>query len=189
MSVSYSAYRYYASRRVFGSLSASPFDDISPLTGRVPGQYGHGSVSGGLALDESGFLASAHRRVVDDFIQAVLDEWACDMGDVDRNIVGVALRQEVETRLAPELMALHALLLGADSDALGRLPGWLDLVQNPMASDAEFLTEMGRWLDPVGSSLVEENAVLSPGESETAQAFTDFLWEMAPLASGPSLEP
>ena len=52
-------------------------------------------------MDESGFLASAHRRVVDDFIQAVLDEWACDMGDVERNIVGVALRQEVETPACP----------------------------------------------------------------------------------------
>ena len=140
-------------------------------------------------MDESGFLASAHRRVVDDFIQAVLDEWACDMGDVERNIVGVALRQEVETRLAPELLALHALLLGADAEMLGKLPEWLDLVQNPMASDAEFLTEMRRRVDPVGSSLVEENAVLLPGESAASRAFTDCLWEMAPLASGPSLEP
>ena len=59
-------------------------------------------------MDESGFLASAHRRVVGDFIQAVLDEWACDMGDVERNVLGVALRHEIETRLAPELLALHA---------------------------------------------------------------------------------
>ena len=74
-------------------------------------------------MDESGFLASAHRRVVDDFIQAVLDEWACDMGDVERNIVGVALRQEVETRLFPGLLAVHALLLGADAEPWGGFRG------------------------------------------------------------------
>ena len=131
-------------------------------------------------MDESGFLASAHRRVVDDFIQAVLDEWACDMGDVERNIVGVALRQEVETRLAPELLALHALLLGANAKMLGRLPGWLDRVSTALPGDAEFLTEMGRVLDPPGYDLLEENAVLLPGESEASRAFTDCLWCMAP---------
>ena len=135
------------------------------------------------------FLASAHRRVVDEFIEAVLGEWACDMGDVERNVLGVALRQEIETRLAPELLALHALLLGADAETLGRIPEWLDRVQTQLPSDAEFLTEMERRLDPVGSSLVEENAVLLPGESAASRTFTDCLWEMAPLASGPSLEP
>ena len=48
---------------------------------------------------------------------------------------------------------------------------------------------MGCLLDPVGYQVLEENQFLLPGQSETAQAFTDFLWEMAPLASGPSLEP
>ena len=131
-------------------------------------------------MDESGFLASAHRRVVDDFIQAVLDEWACDMGDVERNIVGVALRHEIETRLAPELLALHALLLGANAKMLGRLPGWLDRVQTQLPGDAEFLTEMGCLLDPDAFGLLEENSVLLPGESEASRAFTNFLWEMAP---------
>ena len=93
-------------------------------------------------MGESGFLASAHRRVVGDFIQAVLDEWACDMGDVERNVLGVALRHEIETRLAPELLALHALLLGADSDALGRLPGWLNTAQAPLTLDRDFFEEM-----------------------------------------------
>ena len=100
-------------------------------------------------MDESGFLASAHRRVVDESIRAVLDEVACDMGDLERNIVGIALRQEVETRLVPELLALHALLLGANAKMLGRLPGWLDRVQTQLPGDAEFLTEMGCYWTPM----------------------------------------
>ena len=102
------------------------------------------------------------------------------MGDVERNIVGVALRQEVETRLAPELLALHALLLGADAEMLGWLPEWLDRVSTALPGDAEFLTEMGRVLDPPGYDLLEENAVLLPGESEASRTFTDCLWSMAP---------
>ena len=135
------------------------------------------------------FLASAHSRVVDEFIESVLDEWAGDMGDLARNVPGVALRQEVETRLVPGLLAVDALLLGAGGDTLARLTEWLDRVQTPLPAEAEFFAEMGQMLDPVGSSLVEENSVLLPGESETSRAFTDFLWDMAPLASWPSLEP
>ena len=126
------------------------------------------------------YLARRHQEVVDEFIEAVLDEMACDMGDLERNIVGVALRQEVETRLAPELLALHALLLGADAEMLGWLPEWLDRVSTALPGDAEFLTEMGRVLDPPGYDLLEENAVLLPGESEASRAFTDCLWSMAP---------
>ena len=140
-------------------------------------------------MGESGFLVSAHRRVVDEFICAVVEEWAGDMGQVERNLLGVALRGEIETRLVPELLALHALLLGADAETLGWLPEWLDRVQTQLPSDAGFLTEMGRRVDPGGFQVLEENLFLLPGQSETAQAFTDFLWEMAPLASGPSLEP
>ena len=135
------------------------------------------------------FLARHHRRVVTEFIEVVLDEWACDMGDLERNIVGVALRQEVETRLVPGLLAVHALLLGADAENLARLPAWLDRVQTPMPSDAEFFTVMGQRLDPYGSALLEENSGLLSVESEASRAFTGYLWEMAPLASGPSLEP
>ena len=108
-------------------------------------------------MDESGFLASAHRRVVDESIRAVLDEVACDMGDLERNIVGIALRQEVETRLVPELLALHALLLGADAEMLGWLPGVVGPgVHTPLPADAEFLTEMGRVGGPAGYDLLEE---------------------------------
>ena len=78
-------------------------------------------------MDRFGFLASAHRRVVDEFIEVVLDDLAGDVGDVERNVLGVALRQEVETWLAPELLAIHALLFGVDGGTLAELPEWLEL--------------------------------------------------------------
>ena len=111
------------------------------------------------------------------------------MGQVERNILEVALRVEVETRLVPGLLAVDALLLEADARTLARLPEWLDRVQTPLPSDAGFLSKMGRRVDPGGFQVLEENLFLLPGQSETAQAVTDFLWEMAQLASGPSLEP
>ena len=97
------------------------------------------------------FLASAHRRMVAEFIEAVLGEWACDMGDVERNVLGVAFRSHVETELAPELLALHALLLGAEAEMLGWLPEWLDRVQTPLPGSRDFFEEMGRLLDPTGT--------------------------------------
>ena len=126
------------------------------------------------------FLASRHRAVVTEFIEAVVEEWAGDMGDLERNILGVALRQEIETMLVPGLLAVDALLLGANAKTLGWLPEWLDRVSTALPGDAEFLTEMGRVLDPPGYDLLEENAVLLPGESEASRAFTDYLWSMAP---------
>ena len=127
--------------------------------------------------------------MVDEFIEAVLGEWACDMGDVERNVLGVALRSEVETRLVLGLPAVHALFLGADARALGRIPEWLDRVQIQLPSDAGFFTNMGRRLDPVGSSFVEENAGLLPGESEASRTFTDCLWSMTPSVTGSPLGP
>ena len=126
------------------------------------------------------YLARFHRRVVTELIEAVLDEWAGDMGQVERNFLGVVLRQEVETRLVPGLLAVDALLLEANSETLGRIPEWLDRVSTALPADAEFLKEMGRLLDPVGYQVLEENSALRPGESETVRAFTDYLWEMAP---------
>ena len=121
------------------------------------------------------YLARQHQRAVEEFISAVLDEVSCDM---ERNVLGVALRQEVETRLAPELLAIHALLLGADGATLARLPAWLERGQIPLLSDAEFFAEMGRLLDPVAYQVLDENSVLLPGESETSRVFTDYLWEI-----------
>ena len=135
-------------------------------------------------METRDFLARQHRRVVDEFISAVLDDWACDMGDLERNVLGVVIRQEVETRLVPGLLAVDALLLGADAGMLGRLPEWLDYVQTPMPADAGFLTEMGRRLDPYGSALLEENSGLLSVESETSRTFTGYLWEMTPLIPG-----
>ena len=103
-----------------------------------------------------------------------------DMGQVERNVLGVALRQEMETRLVPELLAVHALLLEANSETLGRIPEWLDRVSTALPADAEFLKEMGRLLDPVGYQVLEENSGLLSVESETSRAFTGYLWEMAP---------
>ena len=85
------------------------------------------------------YLARQHRRVVDQFICAVVEEWAGDMGQVERNILGVALRGEIETRLVPELLAVDALLMGADAEILAQLPGWLDRVQTQLPGDSEFL--------------------------------------------------
>ena len=131
-------------------------------------------------METRDYLARNHRRVVDQFICAVVEEWAGDMGQVERNVLGVALRGEIETRLVPGLLAVDALLLEANSETLGRIPEWLDRVSTALPADAEFLKEMGRLLDPVGYQVLEENSALRPGESETVRAFTDYLWEMAP---------
>ena len=131
-------------------------------------------------MEAKDFLASRHRAVVDEFIEAVVEEWACDMGQVERNVLGVALRREIETRLAPELLALHALLLGAGGDTLARLPEWLNTVQTPVTFDRDFFEEMARRLDPTGYAVLEESLGLLPGESEASRAFTDCLWSMAP---------
>ena len=132
------------------------------------------------------FLASRQRAVVTEFIEAVVEEWACDMGQVERNILGVALRSHMETELVPGLLAIHALLLKADAEMLARLPEWLDRVQTPLPGSRDFFEEMARRLDPTGYDLLEESLGLLPGESETARTFTDFLWDMAPRVPGPS---
>ena len=131
-------------------------------------------------METRDYLARQHLCVVTEFICAVVEEWAGDMGQVERNLFGVALRQEVETRLAPELLALHALLLGADAETLGRIPEWLDAVQTPVTFDRDFFEEMARRLDPTGYEVLEESLGLLPGESEASRAFTDCLWSMAP---------
>ena len=128
-------------------------------------------------------LARHHRRALDEFMEAVLD--GMDLDGVERNVLGVALRSEVENRLAPGLFAVAALLLEADADALGQLPVWLDRVQTVLPADAEFLTEMGRRVDPEGAALLAENLGLLPGESETGRWFRNCLWEMAPMVDRP----
>ena len=58
------------------------------------------------------WVSSRHRAVVTAFIEAVLDEWACGLGDVERNLLGVALWSHVEIELVPGLLAVHGLLVG-----------------------------------------------------------------------------
>ena len=80
---------------------------------------------------------------MDEFVAAVLDDVAWDMRDLGRNILGVALRSEVEIRLVPGVLAVHALLLEANGETLAQLPPWLDRVHRQMGSDAQFFTEVG----------------------------------------------
>ena len=137
-------------------------------------------------MDRRDYLARMHRSVVSEFIETVVEEWAGNRSALERNLLGVALRSEVETRLAPGLMAVLALLMEADARALGQdLPQWLDLTSSALPADAAFLTKMGRSVDPVGSGLLEENAGLLPGESLGSQAFRSHLWEMAPSLERP----
>ena len=130
-------------------------------------------------MEASEILACHHRRLVDEFIEGVLEE--LDLGDLERNVVGVALRREVETGLVPGIVAIQAVFHAADAKTLGKgLPGWLDRVSSVMPSDAEFLTEMGRVVDPAGYDLLDENVALMPEESEVRRVFEAHLWDMAP---------
>ena len=70
-------------------------------------------------------LARHHGRVISEFVESVLD--ALNLTDLERNIVGVAIRAETEERLVPGLYAVAALLLDADARVLGEgLPEWLE---------------------------------------------------------------
>ena len=128
-------------------------------------------------------LARHHRQAVDRFIESVLD--GLDLGDLERNVLGLALRREVEDVFVPELSAVMALLLEADVDALGQLPDWLDRVQAVLPAESEFLAKMGRLVDPAGEDLLAESLRLLPGESEARRVFEAHLWEMAPVVSRP----
>ena len=133
-------------------------------------------------MEQSEFLARHHRMVVAEFTRSVLDRM--DLGDLERNIVGVMLRQEVETGLVPGLTAIQAVFHAADAAMLGQsLPEWLDRVSSVLPGEAEFMSEMGRCLDPVGYGLLEENLGLRAGESEARRVFEAHLWEMAPCVS------
>ena len=130
-------------------------------------------------MDQWEFLARHHRRVVDQFIESALDDLG--LGGVERNVVGVALRREVETGLVPGLTAIQAVFHAADAATLGKsLPEWLDRVSSALPAESEFLAEMGRCLDPVGYDLLETNLGLQGSESEARRVFEAHLWEMAP---------
>ena len=130
-------------------------------------------------MEKSEILACHHQALVDRFVESVLDE--LDLGDLERNVLGVALRREVETGLVPGLVAIQAVFHAADGATLGKvLPEWLDCVSSTLPAEAQFLSEMGRRLDPSWADSVEVNLVLRPGESEVRRSFESHLWEMAP---------
>ena len=135
-------------------------------------------------MDTSQILACHHQRLVDRFIESVLDE--LDLGDLERNVVGVALRREVETGLVPGLVAIQAVFHAADAATLSRgLPQWLDRVSSVLPAESEFVTEMGRRLDTAGYNLLTENLGIGLEDSEVRRAFIDHLWEVGPFVSSP----
>ena len=67
-------------------------------------------------------------RVVDGFIESVLDQ--INMTDLERNVVGLAIRREVETELVPGIVAIQAVFHAASAATLGKeLPEWLEQVR------------------------------------------------------------
>ena len=135
-------------------------------------------------MENSEFLARRHRRVVDEFIEAVLD--GMDLGDLERNVLGVAIRREVEVELVPGIVAIQAVFHAADAVVKGRdLPEWLDQASSVIPVESQFLSEMGRCLDPAGYDLLVGNLGLRLGESEARRAFETHLWEMLPCLSRP----
>ena len=124
-------------------------------------------------------LALYHRRVVDEFIEGVLGE--LNLGDLERNVVGLAIRREVETGLVPGLAAIQAVFHAADADALNHMPEWLDRASSVIPVDSAFLSEMGRCLDPDVAGLLDDNLRLGAGEPEIRRVFDAHLWEMAPF--------
>ncbi len=131
-------------------------------------------------METSEILARHHRQIVDRFIESVLAEM--DLTDLERNVVGVMLRQEVETGLVPGLVAVQAVFHAADAETLGEeLPEWLERVSSVVPPESEFLAEMGRRLDPDGARLLDENLGPGAGDSEVRRLFEVHLWEMAPF--------
>ena len=94
-------------------------------------------------METQEILAHHHRRAVDDFIESVLDRM--DLTDLERNVVGLAVRRDVEVELVPGLAAIQALFHAADAATLGEgLPEWLDRVSSVIPADAGFLGRDGR---------------------------------------------
>ena len=86
-------------------------------------------------METSEFLVRHHRRVVDEFIEGVLNK--LDLGDLERNVLGVALRREVQMELVPGIAAIQAVFHAADAETLGKgLPEWLDRVTSVLSLDS-----------------------------------------------------
>ena len=135
-------------------------------------------------MEQWELLARHHRQIVGRFIESVLDEF--NLTDLERNVLGVALRREVEMELVPGIVAIQAVFHAADAETLGTaLPRWLEGVTSVMPAESDFLVEMGRRLDPVGVTLLDENLGIRAGESEVRRVFEAHLWEVAPLMNSP----
>ena len=128
------------------------------------------------------FLAAEHRRVVDNFIQDAIDVLEKDLGMVERNELEVNLRFCVETQLVPGLLAVNALLLQASPKALQKdIPEWIERSSTALPSEAAFLTEAGRRVDPNSYALLTENLDLAPDQCLGVMMFQAHLLTMAPL--------
>ena len=91
-------------------------------------------------METSEILARHHRQIVDRFIESVLD--GMDLGDLERNVVGLALRREVEAELVPGIVAIQAVFHAVDAETLGTaLPRWLEGVTSVMPAESDFLVE------------------------------------------------
>ena len=135
-------------------------------------------------MEQWELLARHHRQIVDRFIESLLD--GLDLGDLQRNVLGVAIRREVEMELLPGIVAIQALFHGADAVTLGRdLPEWLEQVSSAMPAESVFFTKMGQRVDPAGCDLLVDNLGLRLGESEVRRAFEAYLWEMGPCLPRP----
>ena len=128
-------------------------------------------------------LARHHRRAVEEFIESMLDELDLDgAGDLEQNVVEVALRREVETGLVPGQAAIQAVFRAADAEVLGRkLPEWLERVSSVIPAESEFLTVMGRQVDPVGYKFLDENLGLLAGGYEVRRVFEAYNAGAPPL--------
>ena len=121
-------------------------------------------------------FACHHRLIVDEFIESVLDRM--DLTDLERNVLGLAIRREVETELVPGIVVIQAVFHAADAEILNQMPEWLDRVSSVIAEDSVFLLEMGWRLDSDGVELLDDNLGLLAGESEFRMVFEAHLWEM-----------
>ena len=106
----------------------------------------------------------------------MLDELDLDgAGDLQQNVVGVALRWEVESGQVPGVVAIQAVFRAADAEVLGRkLPEWLERVSSVIPAESGFLTVMGRQVDPVGCKFLDESLGLLAGGYEVRKVFEAY---------------
>ena len=128
------------------------------------------------------FLAAEHRRLVDEFIQDTADMLAKGLSVAERNELEVNLRFYVDTQLLPGLLAVTAVLLDASPDALQKdLPEWLERTSTALPSEAAFLTEASRMVDPNSYALLSENLALPPDQCMGVKMFQAHLLSVAAM--------